>query len=87
MGSQAQVKDWRVELENWLNSGHSKIMPADLAELREEFVQRFPLETLSELTLDEYAIGKPDSFCYWLDSKTQEFGSSSRSSAYQWGIF
>jgi len=55
MGRQSQVKDWRVELGNWLNSGHPKTMPIDLAELREEFVQRFPRESLPELTLEDYA--------------------------------
>ncbi|PSR15990.1 hypothetical protein C8255_20210 [filamentous cyanobacterium CCP3] len=87
MSSQAQVKDWRVELENWFNTGHSKTMPAHLASLREEFVQRFPRESLPELTLENYAIGKPDSFCYWIEFKTKGLGSVSGGSSHKWGIF
>ena len=87
MGRQSQVKDWRVELGNWLNSGHPKTMPIDLAELREEFVQRFPRESLPELTLEDYAIGKPDSFCYWIEFKTKVLGSVSGGSSHKWGIF
>lgn len=40
---------------------------------REEFVKRFPLDNLPQMTLEQYAIGKGDrnTFCYW-----QEIGSS-----------
>jgi hypothetical protein len=86
MSSQTQDKDWRVELENWLQK-HPKTMSKDLAELRDAFVQRFPLKSLSKLTLEEYAIGKPDSFCEGLDAKTRVLWTPSRGSAYQWGFF
>jgi 5-methylcytosine-specific restriction protein B len=71
-----QIKDWRIELQNWLQN-NPKTMPDDLRQLREEFVQRFPIERLADLTLEEYAIGKgnSDSFCYWLEVKTRELGS------------
>lgn len=87
MGSQAQAKDWRVELENWLNSGRSKTMPTHLTDLLEAFLQRFPRESLPELTLENYAIGKPDSFCYWIEFKTRDLGSVSGGSSNKWGIF
>jgi hypothetical protein len=40
-----------------------------------------------EMTLDQYAIGKPDSFCYWLEFKTKELGSISGGSAAKFGVW
>ena len=37
---------------------------------RERFLERFPLEKLSSLTIDEYVAGNgQDTFCYWLEFK------------------
>jgi Cdc6-like AAA superfamily ATPase len=37
---------------------------------RQQFLQKFPKNTITTLTLDEYVIGTgPDSFCYWLEFK------------------
>ncbi|MBD1848127.1 hypothetical protein H6F89_33200 [Cyanobacteria bacterium FACHB-63] len=48
------VKDWRTELNFWL-SNNPKQSPPDLQQLREAFIQRFPREKLSNLTLEKYA--------------------------------
>lgn len=89
MGSQntTHIKDWRIELANWFASGQSKTMPSNLAELRHEFERRFPREQLSNLTLETYAIGKPNSFCYWIEFKTRVLGSVSGGSSHKWGIY
>jgi 5-methylcytosine-specific restriction protein B len=50
-------------------------------------VQRFPPERLATLTLDDYAIGRPDSFCYWIEFKTRDLGSVSGGSSHKWGVF
>jgi 5-methylcytosine-specific restriction protein B len=83
-----QIKDWRIELQNWLQN-NPKTMPDDLRQLREEFVQRFPIERLADLTLEEYAIGKgnSDSFCYWLEVKTRELGSIKGGNVSKFGIW
>ena len=40
---------------------------------RLEFVTKFPIDKISELTLDEYGLGTDkDSFCYWLEFKKIE---------------
>ena len=39
------------------------------------------------MTLDEYAVGKPDSFCYWLEFKTKELGSIRGGSAAKFGVW
>lgn len=37
---------------------------------RQEFISKFPLGSISELTLDEYVLGTDkESFCYWLEFK------------------
>ena len=86
MGSQGQVKDWRVELEQWLQS-NSKTIPPDLAALRQEFVERFPREKLHQLSLEDYAIGKPESFCWWIEFKTNVLGGVTGGAAQKWGIY
>jgi hypothetical protein len=80
-----QVKDWRSKLAQWLEQ-NSKTIPKQTEELRQSFIERFPREKLSELTLEQYAIGKPDSFCYWIEFKTRVLGSVSGGSSAKWGI-
>lgn len=68
--------DWRAKLTAWLRS-NAKTIPAELRELREEFVRRFPKESLPGLTLEQYALGHEafrDSFCYWIEFKTKRLG-------------
>lgn len=68
-----QIKDWQTDLHNWLQH-NKKTLPRDQRLLREAFVQHFPIDSLQDMTLDQYAYGKPDSFCYWLASKTADLG-------------
>jgi hypothetical protein len=83
---QTLTKDWLPTLQAWLQH-HPKTMPDHLRQLREDFVKHFPPEGLEEMTLDQYAIGKPDSFCYWLEFKTKELGSISGGSAAKFGVW
>lgn len=69
-------QDWRAKLTVWLKQ-NSKVISAELREVREEFVRRFPKERLGELTLERYALGHKDSrdsFSYWLEFKTKRLG-------------
>lgn len=60
----------------------------DRHKLYHEFQEAFPLEKLSELTLERYTnLNRSDSFCYWLESKTEYLGSIWGGSAYKFGIF
>ena len=48
-----------------------------LEQLRQEFLQRFPPSKLPSLKLEEYALGlepKENSFCWWLEFKTNDLG-------------
>lgn len=80
-------KDWRMELKDWLAQGNPKTMPDDLRALREAFVARFPKERIADLTLEEYAAGRPGSFCYWIEFKTRRLGSISGGSAFKFGVW
>ena len=56
--------------------------------LYDEFNKRFPIEQLSEMTLEQYTNTKrEDSFCYWVETKTQDIGSIWGGSSYKFGIF
>ncbi len=68
--------DWRAKLREWLRENPTT-MPDRLRQLRQEFVRRFPKEGLTDLTLEQYALGHKDSrnsFCYWLEFETHELG-------------
>ena len=84
--AQVRVKDWRVRLQQWFGEGHPKTMPAHLAKLLTEFEQRFPRDELPQLALEDYAVGRPDTFCYWLEFKTHDLGSVAGGSSSKWGV-
>jgi 5-methylcytosine-specific restriction enzyme B len=80
-------KDWRALLKDWLKT-NPRIITNELRELRAEFIRRFPKDKLGQLTLDQYAQGRGnDSFCYWLEFKTNALGGIRGGSAYKWGVF
>lgn len=57
-------------------------------ELLAAFLERFPIEKLKSLTLEEYTnLDRDNSFCYWLETKTESLGSIWGGSAYKFGIF
>ncbi|GLV54361.1 hypothetical protein KDH_12090 [Dictyobacter sp. S3.2.2.5] len=71
---------------SWLRQ-HPKTIPPQLKALREEFVRHFPSENLRNMTLDQYAMGKPESFCNWLEFKTKVLGSISGGSSAKFGVW
>lgn len=58
------------------------------AELKEKFLERFPLSSLREMKIDEYTnLNRKDSFCYWLESETYRLGSIWGGSSLKFGIY
>lgn len=56
--------------------------------LYQEFRKTFPLETLKDMPMEKYTnLNKEDSFCYWLESKTETLGSMWGGSSYKFGIY
>ena len=57
-------------------------------QLNESFLQEFPLESLGEMTLDQYSnLNRKDSFCFWIESKTEHLGSVWGGSSFKFGIY
>ena len=60
----------------------------DRRALHKQFLQQFPIDYLGNMTLEEYTnLNREDSFCYWLEVKTQEVGSIWGGSSYKFGIY
>jgi 5-methylcytosine-specific restriction enzyme B len=58
--------------------------------LRRQFLERFPASSLSDLTLEKYSLGlepMENSFCYWLEFKTEELGSIQGGSAFKFLVY
>ena len=56
--------------------------------LNNEFVEKFPLDTLENMTLEQYTnLSRSDSFCYWVEFKLKILGSVNGNTAYKFGIF
>lgn len=57
-------------------------------EAYEAFVAEFPPETLKTMPLDRYTnLNRDDSFCYWLETRTDWLGGIWGGSAYKFGIY
>lgn len=57
-------------------------------QLWDEFLQRFPLEKLSSLTLEEYShVGSKETFTWWVESGLDELGSIWGSTSFKFGIY
>ena len=66
----------------------STITVAEAHQLWDSFLNRWPLESLSQMTLDQYSnAGATDTFTYWLESQTEQLGSIWGGSAFKFGIF
>lgn len=68
------------------------ISPEDGSAQWEAFLQRWPIESLPDLTLEQYTqvietSGTGDSFTYWLEARTEAVGSIWGGSAFKFGIY
>ena len=60
----------------------------DRRQIYKEFQAAFPKEHLMEMTLAEYTnLERENSFCYWVETKTQDLGSIWGGSSYKFGIY
>lgn len=61
---------------------------SDLIKLYDEFRQKWPIDRIKSMTLDEYTkVGDKDTFCYWMESRLESWGAIWGGSAYKFGIF
>jgi len=60
----------------------------ELYDLRNEFLRTWSLERVKKMAIDEYTnLNKDDSFCYWLEKKTEILGSIWGGSSFKFGIY
>lgn len=62
-------------------------MNETLYQLKETFLQEWPLSRIQKITLEEYTNLDKTSFCYWLEAKTHDLGSIWGGSSYKFGIY
>jgi len=61
---------------------------AEKEQLWNDFVQRWPLSSLRNMSLADYnSAGTKDSFCYWVEDKTRVLGSIKGGSAFKFGVY
>jgi 5-methylcytosine-specific restriction endonuclease McrBC GTP-binding regulatory subunit McrB len=66
----------------------NKKMHEKLYQLKEEFLDHWPIEKLEQMTLEEYTdTERENSFCYWLEHITRDLGSIVGGSSYKFGIY
>ncbi len=53
-----------------------------------DFLEAWPIERVKAMQIEEYTnLERDDSFCYWLEKRTEKLGSIWGGSAYKFGIF
>lgn len=56
--------------------------------VRGEFLQKFPLENISKLTLEKYVIGRgTSSFCAYVEAKTKSWANVQGATSAKFGIY
>lgn len=82
------VQELSQNLTDWAIKNSPKASEKD-EQIRQDFVGRFPLESLPNLNLDQYVMGRGDhdNFCYWLERKTSGLGSISGGSSRKFGVY
>lgn len=63
------------------------LMQERLYNLKEEFLEKWPISKLENLKLEEYTNLEKTSFCYWLEHVTSDLGGIAGGSSYKFGIF
>lgn len=60
----------------------------DLMQLWNEFLERWPLERVKEMTLQEYtSAGSKDTFTYWIEVRLENLGSIWGGASFKFGIY
>jgi len=66
------LEDLKEEFSSNLREIREQIQNSE--KLRKAFLVKFPINKLSEMTIEEYVIGMEDTFCYWLEQRLDKLG-------------
>ena len=71
MKDNTTIKDYKKFITDYYQNNKERLekLKKEGEELRVEFVKRFPMESLKNISIDDYALGKGgnNSFCYWIE--------------------
>ena len=71
MKDNIHIKDYKQFIIDYYNKNKERLdnLKKQGDELREEFINKFPIESLKNISIDDYAVGRGDnnSFCYWIE--------------------
>ena len=71
MKDNTHIKDYKQFIIDYYNSNKERLnnLKKEGDKLREEFINKFPIESLKNISIDDYAVGRGDnnSFCYWIE--------------------
>lgn len=71
-----------------MSSNMPTVNTNDREALWSQFLQRWPLDSLQNMELDQYTgVGNQDTFCYWIESRTEDLGSIWGGSAFKFGVY
>ncbi|WP_299163129.1 AAA family ATPase [uncultured Tenacibaculum sp.] len=63
-------------------------MNKELENLKQRFLEKWPIKKLQEMQLNEYTnTNREDSFCYWVEHITRDLGSVVGGSSYKFGVY
>ncbi|MEI0748313.1 McrB family protein, partial [Brachyspira pulli] len=71
MKDNTHIKDYKQFIIDYYNSNKERLdnLKKEGDKLREEFINKFPIESLENISIDDYAVGRGNnnSFCYWIE--------------------
>ncbi|WP_232473325.1 AAA family ATPase [Brachyspira sp. SAP_772] len=71
MKDNENIKDYKEFIREYYNKNKERLddLKKQGDKLREEFIKKFPMDSLKNISIDDYAIGRGDnnSFCYWIE--------------------
>lgn len=82
------IQELHEQLVDWASKNSPRASEKDL-QVRRDFVERYPLQRLPDLKLNDYVMGHgdQDNFCYWLERKTDNLGSMFGGSSKKFGVY
>lgn len=71
MKDNENIKDYKEFIKEYYNKNKGRLddLKKQGDKLREQFIKKFPIESLKNISIDDYAVGRgnKNSFCYWIE--------------------
>jgi hypothetical protein len=85
---EGNVPDFREEAKEY-DATYNSDWESEAHAQRGEFIRRFPVASLGNLTLEKYAIGQSgrETFCYWVEQGTKKWAGIVGATANKFGVY